>query len=139
MVSLRQRRKYDHRMVSESGDKGLVLSVGERKYGQSGWVPVGGRWYYLSASGEMAHDGTTPDGYKVNANGAWVDANGKEYDAPGGEQKTSGKRSGGSDGSSDSDSGSSSGGNSSNSGNTGNNGSSSENGGSTDIDGVKFR
>lgn len=80
-------------------------------------------------------DGTTPDGYKVNANGAWVDANGKEYDAPGGEQKTSGKRSGGSDGSSDSDSGSSSGGNSSNSGNTGNNGSSSENGGSTDIGG----
>ena len=101
----------------------------------TGWVPVGGRWYYLSASGEMAHDGTTPDGYKVNANGAWVDANGKEYDAPGGEQKTSGKRSGGSDGSSDSDSGSSSGGNSSNSGNTGNNGSSSENGGSTDIGG----
>ena len=101
----------------------------------TGWVPVGGRWYYLSASGEMAHDGTTPDGYKVNANGAWVDANGKEYDAPGGEQKTSGKRSGGSDGSSNSDSGSSSGGNSSNSGNTGNNGSSSENGGSTDIGG----
>lgn len=101
----------------------------------TGWVPVGGRWYYLSASGEMAHDGTTPDGYKVNANGAWVDANGKEYDAPGGEQKTSGKRSSGSDGSSDSDSGSSSGGNSSNSGNTGNNGSSSENGGSTDIGG----
>ena len=101
----------------------------------TGWVPVGGRWYYLSVSGEMAHDGTTPDGYKVNANGAWVDANGKEYDAPGGEQKTSGKRSGGSDGSSDSDSGSSSGGNSSNSGNTGNNGSSSENGGSTDIGG----
>ena len=101
----------------------------------TGWVPVGGRWYYLSASGEMAHDGTTPDGYKVNANGAWVDANGKEYDAPGGEQKTSGKRSGGSDGSSDSDSGSSSGGNSSNSGNAGNNGSSSENGGSTDIGG----
>ena len=101
----------------------------------TGWVPVGGRWYYLSASGEMAHDDTTPDGYKVNANGAWVDANGKEYDAPGGEQKTSGKRSGGSEGSSDSDSGSSSGGNSSNSGNTGNNGSSSENGGSTDIGG----
>lgn len=58
----------------------------------TGWVPVGGRWYYLSASGEMAHDDTTPDGYKVNANGAWVDANGKEYDAPGGEQKTSGKK-----------------------------------------------
>ena len=45
----------------KSGDKGLVLSVGERKYGNR-LVPVGGRWYYLSASGEMAHDGTTPDG-----------------------------------------------------------------------------
>lgn len=104
----------------------------------TGWVPVNGRWYYLTAgSGEMAHDVTTPDGYKVNVDGAWVDANGKAYDAPNGDQKTttSKRSSGGSDGSSDSDpdSGSHSSGNNSansgNSGNGGNNGSNNENAG----------
>ena len=101
----------------------------------TGWVPVNGRWYYLNAdSGEMAHDVTTPDGYKVNADGAWVDANGKAYDAPNGDQKTttSKRSSGGSDGSSDSDSDSgshSSGNNSSNSGNSGNGGNNGSNSG----------
>lgn len=101
----------------------------------TGWVPVNGRWYYLTAgSGEMAHDVTTPDGYKVNADGAWVDANGKAYDAPNGDQKTttSKRSSGGSDGSSDSDSDSgshSSGNNSSNSGNSGNGGNNGSNSG----------
>ena len=109
----------------------------------TGWVPVNGRWYYLTAgSGEMAHDVTTPDGYKVNVDGAWVDANGKAYDAPNGDQKTttSKRSSGGSDGSSDSDSDSgshSSGNNSANSGNSGNggnNGSNNENAGNNGSD-----
>ena len=56
-------------------------------------VPGSTRIIFTTAFGQYALDG-----YKVNANGAWVDANGKEYDAPGGGQKTSGKRSGGSDG-----------------------------------------
>lgn len=109
----------------------------------TGWVPVNGRWYYLTAgSGEMAHDVTTPDGYKVNVDGAWVDANGKAYDAPNGDQKTttSKRSSGGSDGSSDSDSDSgshSTGNNSANSGNSengGNNGSNNENAGNNGSD-----
>lgn len=109
----------------------------------TGWVPVNGRWYYLTAgSGEMAHDVTTPDGYKVNVDGAWVDANGKAYDALNGDQKTttSKRSSGGSDGSSDSDSDSgshSSGNNSANSGNSGNggnNGSNNENAGNNGSD-----
>ena len=109
----------------------------------TGWVPVNGRWYYLTAgSGEMAHDVTTPDGYKVNVDGAWVDANGKAYDAPSGDQKTttSKRSSGGSDGSSDSDSDSgshSTGNNSANSGNSGNggnNGSNNENAGNNGSD-----
>ena len=101
----------------------------------TGWVPVNGRWYYMNAgSGEMAHDVTTPDGYKVNSDGVWVDANGKAYDAPKGDQKTttSKKSSGGSYGSSDSDSDSgshSSGNNSANSGNSGNGGNNGSNSG----------
>jgi glucan-binding YG repeat protein len=38
----------------------------------TGWVQDGGAWYYLNASGAMLANTTTPDGYFVGANGAWV-------------------------------------------------------------------
>ena len=38
----------------------------------TGWVQDGGAWYYLNASGAMLANTTTPDGYYVNASGAWV-------------------------------------------------------------------
>ena len=59
----------------------------------NGWVKDGGKWYYLSGSGAMVHDRwiqegnkwyyfgsdgrmltntTTPDGYRVGADGAWL-------------------------------------------------------------------
>lgn len=38
----------------------------------SQWFMVGGKWYYVNASGELLVNTTTPDGFKVNANGEWV-------------------------------------------------------------------
>jgi hypothetical protein len=38
----------------------------------TGWVQDGGAWYYLNASGAMLANTTTPDGYFVGSNGAWV-------------------------------------------------------------------
>ena len=45
----------------------------------TGWIEVGGKWYYLEPVGNAAHpqgamyaNEMTPDGYKVDASGAWV-------------------------------------------------------------------
>ncbi|MDR3596966.1 N-acetylmuramoyl-L-alanine amidase family protein [Clostridium sp.] len=38
----------------------------------TGWIQDGGAWYCLNASGAMLANTTTPDGYFVGANGAWV-------------------------------------------------------------------
>ena len=43
----------------------------------TGWQFVDGQWYYLSPQvggplGACAVDTVTPDGYRVDANGAWV-------------------------------------------------------------------
>ncbi|EPR92215.1 hypothetical protein M058_01315 [Streptococcus mitis 17/34] len=38
----------------------------------TGWFTVSGKWYYAYNSGALAVNTTTPDGYKVNANGEWV-------------------------------------------------------------------
>lgn len=37
-----------------------------------GWHQVGGVWYYFDTNGRMLADTTTPDGYHVGADGAWV-------------------------------------------------------------------
>lgn len=37
-----------------------------------GWVLVNHKWYYLGADGAMYASAVTPDGYQVNADGAWV-------------------------------------------------------------------
>ncbi|UYZ34728.1 N-acetylmuramoyl-L-alanine amidase family protein [Clostridium beijerinckii] len=39
---------------------------------QTGWFNDNGTWYYLNGSGAMLANTTTPDGYYVGANGAWV-------------------------------------------------------------------
>ncbi len=90
----------------------------------TGWAPVNGRWYYMNENGQMLANQTTPDGYQVNADGAWVNEAGIAYSAPMQTGTTSGgsgsgsKSSGGSGGSS---SGGSSSNGSSNSGTTGGN------------------
>ncbi len=37
-----------------------------------GWQLRGGKWYYLTASGAMAANMITPDGYQVDSSGAWI-------------------------------------------------------------------
>ncbi|GAA0179335.1 hypothetical protein SH2C18_22240 [Clostridium sediminicola] len=45
------------------------------------WIVSGGFNYYMGATGSMLTDTTTPDGYKVLANGTW-DGKGKEVPVP---------------------------------------------------------
>jgi len=37
-----------------------------------GWIKVYDKWYYLNQSGECLMNTITPDGYRVDENGAWV-------------------------------------------------------------------
>lgn len=39
------------------------------------WRAISGKWYYFGNDGYMLSNTTTPDGYKVGADGAWVDGN----------------------------------------------------------------
>ena len=49
-----------------------------RYFGSSGdlakntWVTSGGKWYYVGADGVMLANTTTPDGYPVGMDGAWI-------------------------------------------------------------------
>lgn len=38
----------------------------------TGWIKTGEKWYYLNADGKMAFNTTTPDGYRVDENGAMI-------------------------------------------------------------------
>ncbi len=66
--------------LNANGDMatGWVMSNGTWYYTnesgamQTGWVEVNGKWYYLDESGAMLANTTTPDGFKVDANGAWI-------------------------------------------------------------------
>ena len=40
----------------------------------TGWQKIDGTWYYLKNWGGMAAGTTTPDGYQVDWNGAWIRA-----------------------------------------------------------------
>ena len=39
---------------------------------KSRWIQTNGYWYYVGADGALFVNGTTPDGYKVDANGVWI-------------------------------------------------------------------
>ncbi|KXB57293.1 GA module, partial [Gemelliphila asaccharolytica] len=41
-------------------------------YPSNGWEMINGIWYYFDANGYMLANTTTPDGYYVDENGAWV-------------------------------------------------------------------
>ena len=36
------------------------------------WTEIDGKWYYFKANGELLKSGKTPDGYTVDAKGAWL-------------------------------------------------------------------
>lgn len=38
----------------------------------TGWKQVNGKWYFLTKNGDCLLDTVTPDGYKVNKDGAWI-------------------------------------------------------------------
>ena len=39
---------------------------------QNTWAEINGKWYYFDEWSVMLHDTTTPDGYYVGSDGAWV-------------------------------------------------------------------
>lgn len=39
---------------------------------QNTWAEINGKWYYFDEWSVMLHDTTTPDGYTVGPDGAWV-------------------------------------------------------------------
>lgn len=41
---------------------------------QTGWVKDNGKSYYFQEDGSMFVNGTTPDGYTVGSDGAWIDS-----------------------------------------------------------------
>jgi len=52
-------------------------SDGTQGYMYTGWHEIGGKWYYFNTQaggplGSMAADTTTPDGYHVGKDGAWI-------------------------------------------------------------------
>ena len=55
--------------LKDNGNWYYLDSSGAMK---TGWFTVSGKWYYAYSSGVLAINTTTPDGYRVNANGEWV-------------------------------------------------------------------
>ena len=47
----------------------VLQEVWQRMYGRQG---AEGNWYYLGPDGVMLTNTTTPDGYRVGADGVWI-------------------------------------------------------------------
>ena len=45
---------------------------GRQGYMYTGWHVIDGRWYYFGLDGRMYYSAETPDGYIVDASGAWI-------------------------------------------------------------------
>ncbi|MBR5267017.1 MAG: peptidase A26 [Lachnospiraceae bacterium] len=45
---------------------------GTQGYMYTGWHAIDGRWYYFGTDGRMFYSAETPDGYIVDASGAWI-------------------------------------------------------------------
>lgn len=48
-------------------------------YPVNSWKEINGKWYYFDSIGYMLENTTTPDGYKVGADGAWIIEESKEF------------------------------------------------------------
>ena len=45
---------------------------------ETGWKQLNGNWYYFQTNGSLLRNGTSPDGYKLNADGIWTTATTEE-------------------------------------------------------------
>ena len=45
---------------------------GRQGYMYTGWHEIEGKWYYFGTDGRMYYSTKTPDGYTVDASGAWI-------------------------------------------------------------------
>lgn len=52
--------------------KGWWLERPDGSYLVNEWYLYNGQWYYMGSDGYMMTNTTTPDGYRVNADGVWV-------------------------------------------------------------------
>ena len=52
-------------------DKGSWYYLKDSGSMATGWIKDNGKWYYLASSGNMLSNTRTPDGYYVDASGAW--------------------------------------------------------------------
>ncbi len=64
---------YPHSQWLNDGGKWYYFH--DNGYMATGWVSTYGKWYYLGADGAMLANTTTPDGYPVGADGAWIQNN----------------------------------------------------------------
>lgn len=56
---------------------GVTYHFDNNGYMATGWVLISGIYYYFDkTSGALYRNCTTPDGYQVNADGAWIDGSG---------------------------------------------------------------
>lgn len=53
-------------------ETGWWYEEGDKTYPKNQWKEINGKQYYFDGNGYMLHDTTTPDGYKVGADGAWI-------------------------------------------------------------------
>lgn len=54
---------------------------------QNAWAEIDGKWYYFDQWSIMLHDTTTPDGYYVGSDGAWIKGDEAKIDYKGYENK----------------------------------------------------
>ena len=62
--------------------KGWWWQEDNGSYPVSAWKEINGRQYYFGADGYMLANTTTPDGYTVNADGAWEEKATIEINSP---------------------------------------------------------
>ena len=53
-------------------ETGWWYDNGDGTYPLNTWKEINGKQYYFDGNGYMLHDTTTPDGYQVGSDGAWI-------------------------------------------------------------------
>ena len=57
--------------------KGWWFRNDDGSWPSNGWQYIGGKYYYFNESGYMLENTTTPDGYRVGPDGAWIQSSEK--------------------------------------------------------------